>query len=191
MKAKVLRILILSGLLAPDIGLSQQTDLSMLIGRLQNSDTSDDAVKEIEAASPELKDAVKDKLCPLIRSEKTDVVLNNEIKLAGDLKVANCAPDLVLIFVKGDLLPTGLTGTMRWHMVDDPAGRALVQIGDPVIPYIRKLLTSNRKDDREKAIRVLGNIKSPAALNVLKEHRDSEPDQYLQNTIDKIAKPQA
>ena len=172
MKAKVLRILFLLGLLAPNIGLAQQAGLSMLIGRLQNSDTSDDAVKEIEAASPELKDAVKDKLCPLIRGEKTDVVLNNEIKLAGDLKAVNCTPDLVFIFVKGDLLPTGVTTTMRWHMVDDPTGRALVQIGDPVIPYMKKLLTSNQKEDREKAIRVLGNIKSPAALNALKEHRN-------------------
>ncbi len=190
MRFTSLAILIALRVLAPNHGVTQQEDISTLIARLQTADTSDAAVKEIDAGSPDLKSSISDKLPSLMPDEKNNSVLNNEIKLAGDLKAVGCIPFLVTIFVKGDLLPMGLTATMRWHMVDDPAGHALVQIGDPTIPYMNKLLTSNQREDREKAIRVLGNVKSPAAMDVLKEHRDSESDQYLQYVIDKLATPQ-
>jgi HEAT repeat protein len=183
MKTGLIATLILSGLPA---SLAQQTDVSTLIAHLRNAATSNVAVKEINAAGPEIKKSVADNLPSLMAHEKNDIVLNNESRIAGDLKVIACIPILVTIFLKGDLVPTGLTATMRWRMVDDPAGRALVQIGDPVIPEMTKLLTSDQRDDREKAVRVLGNIKSPAALNVLKEHLPSESDPHLRDVIDRV-----
>jgi hypothetical protein len=176
-------------LFAPQAGFSQ-VDVSAIVTRLQNADTSDDAVKEIESGDSELKTAIADKLSSLMSNEKNYTVLRNESKLAGDLKVISCIPSLVNIFVNGDAIPMGTTSTMRWHMVDDPAGHALAQIGDPVIPDMQKLLMSNQSDNRVKAIRVLGNINSPAAKKVIQEHRASESDQRLQYMIDKLTTPQ-
>jgi len=175
-----------SVLFAPRTGFSQ-VDATAVVAQLQNADTSDAAVKEIEAGDSELKSAIADKLPSLMSNQKNYDVLRNESRLAGDLKVVACIPNLVTFFVNGDVIPGGTTSTQRWHMVDDPAGHALVQIGDPVIPYMKKLLTSNQSDDRYKAIQVLGNIKSAAAIDVLKQHRSSETDQRLQYVLDKLA----
>jgi len=179
-------MLVVCVLFAPQTGISQ-TDVSAIVTRLQNPATSNDAVKEIEAGDSEIKSAIADKLPSLMANEKNDAVLNNESKLAGDLKVVASVPILVSIFEKGDLIPTGVTMATMWRMANDPAGHALVQIGDPVIPYMKRLLTSNQAESREKAFRVLGNIKSSAALDALKQHRSSESDKRLQNVIDNLA----
>jgi HEAT repeat protein len=186
MKTILITISMVSLLFAPQVGFSQ-VDASAIVTRLQNADTSDDAVKEIESGNSELKSAIADKLPSLMSNEKNYDVLRNESKLAGDLKVIACIPILFSIFVNGDAIPMGTTSAMRWHMVDDPAGHALAQIGDPVIPDMKKLLTSNQSDNRVKAIRVLGNINSQDALDALKQHRSSESDKRLQQMIDDVA----
>jgi HEAT repeat protein len=189
MKTTYMAVLTLLGLLTVNTGVGQQTQMSMILSHLQDPEMSDAAVVEIAAGSPDLKKIIADKLPSLMLEQKNYVVLNNESRLAGDLKVIACIPVLVTIFVEGDLLPNALTGMMRFRMDNDPAGRALAQIGDPVIPSMKKLLSSGDRDVREKAVRVLANINSPSALEVLKEHRGSESDPYLQDIIDRYTAP--
>jgi len=169
--------------------IAQQIRVAEMITGLQNPATSDEAVKEIEAGDAELKTSVADNLFSLMKKEKNDTVLNNESKLAGELKVTACIPILVNRFVHGDMTTNWITASIMWSMSNDPAGRALVQIGDPVIPFMSKLLASDEKYDREKAIRVLGNIDSPAALAILKQHRSLETDEQNQHVIDKVTAP--
>jgi HEAT repeat protein len=186
MKTMSAAALIMLGLLVAHRGIGQQADEDRAIARLQDAATSDAALQEIKTGSSELQSAIVSKLPSLMANEKEAVILDNESRLAGELKVIACIPTLIVRYVRGDVLPMGTTSTMRWRMVDDPAGQALVKIGDPVIPSISKLLKSDQKDVREKAIRVLGNIKSPAAIDALAAHRSSESNEYNQYLIDKL-----
>jgi hypothetical protein len=131
---------------------AQNTDATAAIARLQDPTATDDAVKEIEASDADVKKAISDRLPALMQNEDNYVIRNNGSKLAEDLKVAACVPILYRLYVKGDALPTGVTSPIRWRLMDDPAGHALVQIGDPAIPYMKELLkSSDRKANRKGA----------------------------------------
>jgi hypothetical protein len=131
---------------------AQNTDVTAVISRLQDPITTDDAMKEIEAFDADVKKAISDRLPALMQKEDNYVIRNNESKLAGDLKVVACVPILYRLYVKGDALPTGVTSTIRWRLMDDPAGHALVQIVDTAIPYMKELLkSSDRKANRKGA----------------------------------------
>jgi hypothetical protein len=116
-----------------------------LLRDFRTSTATDDAVKEIEASDADVKKAISDRLPALMQNEDNYVIRNNGSKLAEDLKVAACVPILYRLYVKGDALPTGVTSPIRWRLMDDPVGHALVQIGDPAIPYMKELLKSSDK----------------------------------------------
>ena len=189
MKSTLIAIVILLELCGGHRANAQTADVTGVLARLQDPTSTDDAVNEIESSDTDVKKSISARLPAMMLKEDNYVIRNNESKLAGDLKVGACVPILYRIYVKGDALPTGVTASMRWRLTDDPAGHALVQIGDPAVPYMKELLTSGDVHEREKAVRVLANINSPTALDALRAHRSSESDKYLQGVIDNLAPP--
>ena len=92
-------------------------------------------------------------------------------------------PQLVKLLVdKGD--QPILTGMGRYMtMKDDPPARALIAIGNPTVPAVAELLDSEDRATRSKAIRLLININTTDAQNVLAIHAPTEKDGLLQLLI--------
>ena len=109
-------------------------------------------------------------------------VIDNEILIAGDLQIAECIPELIKYYIKGD--EEGLITSSRVErLANDPAGLALAKIGRPVIPEMQRLLGSNNLDLRRKAVRVLINMHSDTADTILQQHLAAESDEYVKRLI--------
>ena len=69
---------------------------------------------------------------------------------------------------------------------DDPAGTALVQIGDPAVPAIVTALDSAPASQRLKLYLALGLIDSRRARNALADHLDGENDPDCRRVMTQI-----
>lgn len=70
----------------------------------------------------------------------------NGVRLAGALKTVEAAPALAK-WITVSTEPT-LTLSSEAQLRTSPAGKALVQIGDPAIPALQNLLEDGNKDQR-------------------------------------------
>jgi len=69
------------------------------------------------------------------------------------------------------------------RLENDPAAKALVEIGDPAVPAVARALESSRKDVRWRATLVLINMNSAVARQILRKHLNNEPDANLRTVI--------
>jgi hypothetical protein len=105
----------------------------------------------------------------------------NEVRLAGAFKVTEAIPAPTKWI--GLPLSDSPGGTLSERVMLEPfpAGRALVQIGEPAVPTLTTVLADWR--GRWAAYRALDMIGTPRAIEAVRAHIDHEPDQALKNEM--------
>jgi len=104
-------------------------------------------------------------------------------RLSGGLKIVEAAPALakwLTIDNIGEITTAGFT-----KLENNPAGRALVEIGDPAIPALLGVFDHGTLRERRYAVYALSLIDSPRAKNALRERLSREPDENLRGFIRK------
>jgi hypothetical protein len=105
------------------------------------------------------------------------------VHLAGELKIAEAAPALAKWLTIDNIGEISTAGFMR--LENNPAGAALVQIGDPAIPAVITVFDRGTLRERRNAVYVLNQINSPSAKRALREQLNREPDEDLRDFIRK------
>lgn len=168
---------------APTSGDSSAVQLAFT--RLQVETTSDGAANHLRAmarSDPSVRDYLSANLPTVIEGQAFGTVWLNAIRLAGDLKIVSAVDALVSALGKNNIGGT-VTFAEERHLHNDPPGKALVQIGAPAIPAVTSALSSNNRETRWRAARVLININSPSARAALADHLQDEPDAQLRSFI--------
>jgi hypothetical protein len=110
----------------------------------------------------------------------------NAVQLAGGLTFAEAAPALAKWITFRD--PPGIGDTLLEETLgNSPAGTALIQIGDPAIPAMQRLLADGNRDGRWHATYGLTYSKSSKARAVLRKYaangEDHELAEFLKRTM--------
>lgn len=148
---------------------------------LQNPGTTFSAAKylyEHAKSDSGVRSVLLTELPHLIDSAQNQEVFESETGLAGRLKIESAVPILVKILERGDASGV-VTLSRMMHLRNDPAGSALVQIGDPAVEGVKTLLRSQNVAVRRRAILVLINIDSETAHRSLQMHMPHEGDESL------------
>src|SRR5215469_4144196 len=103
------------------------------------------------------------------------------VRIAGELKIAEAAPALAKWLTIDNIGEISTAGFMR--MENNPAGAALVQIGEPSIPAVVTVFDHGTSRERRYAVYVLDQINSPSAKRSLREQLNREPDKDLRDFI--------
>jgi PBS lyase HEAT-like repeat len=185
----------LSGLTAPDVAVvaAQGRSIPDLFLKLKSNETAGSAARQLLSLSrsdPAVKEYLRRNLPPVIDAEPShtadqwpDPVWLNAVRLAGELKIEEAAPSLAKwISVRNSPI---VSLSAESYLKDSPAGHALVQIGNPAIPALQKVLNQGNDDERWESTRALHLIGTPEAVAVLREHLNSETDESLVSTISK------
>jgi len=109
--------------------------------------------------------------------EFPDPEWSNAVHLAAGLRIAEAAPALVKwIEVRtSPLTDSYIQGTLAYQ----PAGRALVQIGDPAVPTLQRTIVEGAREQRWEAMYALLLINSPKAKAVLQDYEANGGDREL------------
>ena len=167
---------------------AQQPSLRDLFEQIRVEATTKDATEQflkIRADNVEARKYLAVHLQPLIKEDPKERphAWMNEVRLAGAFKVTEAIPALTKWI--GLPLSDSPGGTLceRVMLEPFPAGRALVQIGEPAVPTLTTVL--GRADWRERwvAYRALDMIGTPRAIEGVRAHIDHEPDQALKNEM--------
>jgi hypothetical protein len=105
------------------------------------------------------------------------------VRIAGELKIAEAAPALAKWLTIDNIGEISTAGFMR--MENNPAGAALVQIGEPSIPAVATVFDHGTLRERRYAVYVLNQINSPGAKKALRAQLNREPDEDLKDFIRK------
>ncbi len=109
--------------------------------------------------------------------QSPDPVWLNMVSVAGQLKISRAAPALARwISVRTGMITTLYTEA---SLENSPAGTALVQIGDPAIPALQRILEEGKLDERFEATYALLRIGSSKANAAVRDHGPHESDKYL------------
>lgn len=106
------------------------------------------------------------------------------VRLAGGLRISQAAPALakwLTIDNIGEITTASFT-----RLENNPAGAALVQIGDPAVPAIVQVLDHGTLRERRYAAYALNLISSVNAKSALQQHLNREPDEVLRDAIRKM-----
>jgi hypothetical protein len=157
--------------------LNSPTDMHAAVEQLLNRGRSDPKVREYVALHlPPLIERgplQKDHLGPWIEL----------VRLAGGLKIAEASPALTKWLTIDNIGEVTTAGFMR--LQNNPAGAALVQIGDPAIPAIVRVFDHGTLRERRYAVYALNLINSKGAKSALRERLNREPDKDLRDFIQK------
>ncbi|MCL5005076.1 MAG: hypothetical protein M1404_00970 [Acidobacteria bacterium] len=168
-------------------------DVQTLFEQLKSANTSKEAADELAKLGKENARARKylsNKLPELIENVHRGAVCRNAQQLAGNLKLTNAVPGLVSALTHQFTCGRGdITFTQWMRLDDDPAGRALVEIGEPSVGPVSKLLESVDKIVRSRATLVLLNIDSPAAIQAIRNHFPKEKDPGLKRLMANHLRP--
>ncbi len=169
-----------------------QTPLSMrdLLKQLEQEDTTDNAAQEflkIGTNDTAAKKFLTANLPALLRREPKDHprAWINSAKLAGAFRIVEAAP-LLAKWIGVPMSESGSGTIAETQRLDPfPAGRALVQIGEPALPTLVGILRSGDSRERWVAYRSVFLIGTPPALAILKDHVSKETDQQLRSEIER------
>jgi hypothetical protein len=154
---------------------------------MQLSQTNDEAAQkllQLGYADPEARKYLAAHLPPEIAKGPNHVPQwRDEVRLAGELKMAEAAPALAKWISVGD--DSGVLSEP--HPDDSPAVAALVQIGDPAIPALEKLLKRGTQTERWQAMYALDWIGSPKAKAALRDYVANGQDRELADFIRRAA----
>ena len=190
-------------LASPIIASAQQNQsASELFEKLRAPETSNDAADRLDALAdrdPRVKHYLANHLPTLIEDgpqhyqppqpesamQYPGPVWLNAVKLAKDQRIAQTAPSLCKwITVRNGGAMLGLSADAS--LENNPAGRELVQIGDPAVPSLKQLLAQGKLEERADAMYALTLIGSPNAKNALRDHVTHESDENLKARIEKF-----
>jgi len=99
------------------------------------------------------------------------------------LKSAEAAPALAKWLTIDNIGEISTAGFMK--LENNPAGAALVQIGDPAIPAVITVFDHVTLRERRYGVYVLNQINSPSVKRSLREQLNREPDEDLRDFIRK------
>ncbi len=144
-----------------------QPSVPELFRRMQTSKTDDEAARkllELGDSDPAARRYLVDHLPPEIAKGPNQVPQwRDEVRLAGELKMAEAAPALAKWMSVRDS-----NVLSEPHPDDSPAVAALVQIGDAAIPALEKLLKRGTQTERWQAMDTLDWIGTPRAKAALR-----------------------
>ena len=132
--------------------LAQSSQVALLFQQLQSPETTDRAdatLRERSTIDAEVKRYLAANLPALIGNGPSKVpTWNNAVRLAGDLRIVETIPELAKWI--GTQSGSGLITLARVvRLEEDPAGRALAQIGDPALPAEGDAADRDRSAPRE------------------------------------------
>ena len=184
----ILSFFLVLGSFASPLSCSQQSsDVPRLLQQLESDETTDSAAEQLlklGRSDPKARQDLVRHLPLMIQKGPVESrPWSNAVQLAGTLKIAEAAPGLAK-WIYEDAGGT-LTLATTTRLEDDPAAKALAQIGDPSLPAVSPLLKSSNLNKRWSAALVLYNIGTPAAKNTLREHLKHETDASLRDFIRK------
>jgi HEAT repeat protein len=185
---------VLSGVTALEVAVvsAQGRSIPDLFLKLRSNETAASAARQLLSLSrsdPAVREYLRTNLAPVIDAGPSHTtqwpgqVWLNAVRLAGELKIEEAAPSLAKwISVRNSPI---VTLSAESYLRDSPAGHALVQVGNPAIPALQKVLDQGNDDERWESSRALLLIDTPQALAVLREHVAHESDDTLVSTINK------
>lgn len=169
------------------IGTAQQTsEVERLYAELQDeskTDTAVDQLKELAQNSLDARQYLAAHLPTLIASPSRGPIWLNSVRLAGDLKISEAVPALVTLLTQPGTQGGPITFAGEMRLDDDPAGKALAEIGEPALTGVGQLLKDGDKSTRWRAALVLSNIDSTGADQLLRLHLPSEGDSHIKRYI--------
>lgn len=180
----------LCSLLAGEFGVhgQQSTSVPRLFEQLQSEATTDQANQEFLKLGPSNSDARKYLAAhlPSLISQKPEDhphVWINAIRLAGAFRIVEAIPALAG-WVGLPASQSGMGTLAETERLDShPAGKALVQIGEPAIPALLGVLNKGTTRERWVTYRALILIGSTGAITGLREHLSHESDPNLKMEI--------
>lgn len=169
----------------------QQPDAATLFQQLQSSETQDRAERMLlarAASDPSVRQYLARKLPSVISDGggKNWRAWGSAVRLTGSLKIVEAAPALTKYVGLDEAGDTSMGISLR--LGDDPAGTALVQIGDPAVPAIVTTLGSSPPSQRFKLYLALGLIDSPRAKAAVASHLNSEDDPNCRGILVQITR---
>ena len=118
-----------------------------------------------------------------------DTVWMNAVRLAGQLKVTSAIPALKQALSRGEIrggydyegaaISLAEFAQLRYDIV----GRALADIGDPSVSAVADFLSGGDVPARKRAVFILSNINSPAAMQAMRDHFPTESEPAIRNMI--------
>jgi len=182
-------LMVLAASLAPvtaaPLGAQSRADFDRWFVELQQESATDQATGQIAAAAkkdPYARQLLAEHLPPLIEKLRGPVWVN-AIRLAGELKISEAVPSLVEILKSQDARSGPTTFAEEFRLDDDPAGRALVEIGEPATAAVGKLLADPNRNIRWRAALVLSNMNSVGADGELSRHIGDEGDPGIKKYV--------
>ncbi len=175
----------IGGPASPLRGAQQSTDVQTLFRQLESRETTDSAAEKLlklGKSDPRARQYLAGQLPVMIETgPDNSQPWNNAVQLAGRLKIAEAAPALVRWIGKGGRGTVTLTDTVMLR--NNPAAKALVEIGDASLPPVGSILQRGNLAERWDAALVLHNIDTRAAKDILRNHLERESDASLRSFI--------
>jgi len=110
---------------------------------------------------------------------------SNAVRIAGELKIAQASKALGTWVGDRRLWPPETELSDGYTLRNDPAAKALSQIGNPAIPTLVVVLNGNVRA-RRSAVRALEIIGTARAIAALRKHEPLEKDDDLKSYIDDV-----
>jgi HEAT repeats len=174
-------------LFAPQ-SVAQQPSVRDLFEQIRVETTTKDATEQflkIRPDDPEARKYLAVHLLPLIKEDPKEHphAWMNEVRLAGAFKITEAMAALTKWIGLPMSDSPGGSLAERTRLEPFPAGRALVQIGEPAVPTLTAVLERTDWRERWVAYRALDMIGTPSAIKALRAHVDHEPDQTLKSEM--------
>jgi HEAT repeat protein len=147
----------------------------------EKSDLASDRLRVTALKEPSAREFLVERLPDLIRKPAGRAWIN-AVRLTGDLKIVEAVPVLASL-LKDPYSKGGLTGATsfgtKFILGDDPAGRALADIGEPALKAVETLLQDPDIHVRWRAALVLGNMNSQYADQALERNLANETNEAV------------
>lgn len=174
-------------------GHSTAVGVGTLFKRLEKANTASAAratagkLAELGAENGEARKYLSEHLPALIKGSHGWPWLN-AVRLAGRLKLRDDVPELVAMVVRQDTVGGSITFAQEMRLDDDPAGKALVEIGEPSVGPVAQVLERGNRQARWRAALILMNIGTPAAVQAVRNRIPKEQDPDLRRFMESFFK---
>jgi HEAT repeat protein len=160
-------------------------DVKGILAALADPATTVDAATRLTAlgnSQPEVRKIVGRELPAMLLETKHVLVVQNEARVAGALRLESTIPSLIqlLSWYNGDL---NTTRTTYHQLLDDPVARALYEIGAPAEPALKEALESKDIKTRVRVVNVLVLTNTSESRAILRKHLEKEPSPQLKKSI--------
>jgi HEAT repeat protein len=160
-----------------------QPGLAALVQNLESPQTTNDAAEQLMKlgkSDPKVREYLAIHLPQMIEKDSGGPWMN-AVHLSGALKIAEATPALAKWLTVDNVGEITTAGFIK--LENNPAGKALAEIGDPAIPTLIGVLVHGSLRERRYALYALNLIGSPRAKKTLRTHLKREPDESLRHFI--------